>query len=119
LGIKLRKANLKDDFQLDLNHFESLINRNTCGVVGIAGTTSLGLVDPIKEMGDIIEDNEIFFHVDAAFGGFILPFLKYLNFQVPLWDFSVPSVDSITADPHKMGFGIIPTGGIFLRNHSI
>ena len=119
LGIKLRKAKLTDNFELDLAHFESLINNNTCGVVGIAGTTSLGLIDPIGEIGKFIEDKGIFFHVDAAFGGFVLPFLKRLNYKIPSWDFSVDAVDSITADPHKMGLGIIPSGGFFLRNPSI
>ncbi|MCK4778643.1 MAG: tyrosine decarboxylase MfnA, partial [Candidatus Lokiarchaeota archaeon] len=119
LGIKLRKATLNDNFELDLTHFESLINRNTCGVVGIAGTTSLGLIDPIEEIGTLIKDNDIFFHIDAAFGGFILPFLKKLNYTIPAWDFSVNAVDSITADPHKMGLGIIPSGGFFLRDSSI
>ena len=33
LDIKLRKARLKPDFSLDLDHYESLINNNTCGVV--------------------------------------------------------------------------------------
>ncbi len=119
LGFKLRKAKLKKDFKLDLDHFESLINKNTCGVVGIAGTTSLGLIDPIEQIGEIIEGKDIFFHVDAAFGGFILPFLKELNIKIPLWDFSVKEVDSITADPHKMGLGLIPTGGFFLRDSKI
>ncbi|MFX1487944.1 MAG: tyrosine decarboxylase MfnA [Promethearchaeota archaeon] len=119
LGITLRKANLKENYRLDLDHFKSLINKNTCGVVGIAGTTPLGLVDPIEEIGKLVEEREIFFHVDAAFGGFVLPFLKILGFQIRNWDFSVKSVDSITADPHKMGMGIIPTGGIFLRDNSI
>lgn len=119
LGIKLRKATLNDNFELDLTHFESLINRNTCGVVGIAGTTSLGLIDPIEEIGTLVKDKDIFFHIDAAFGGFILPFLKKLNYTIPAWDFSVNAVDSITADPHKMGLGIIPSGGFFLRDPSI
>ena len=116
LGVKIRKAKLKENFELDLNHFESLINDNTCGVVGIAGTTSLGLIDPIKEMGDIIEGKNIFFHVDAAFGGFVLPFLERLNYPIPPWDFRVKQVSSITADPHKMGMGIIPSGGFLIRN---
>ena len=119
LGIKLRKATLNDNFELDLTHFESLIDRNTCGVVGIAGTTSLGLIDPIEEIGTLVKDKDIFFHIDAAFGGFILPFLKKLNYTIPAWDFSVNAVDSITADPHKMGLGIIPSGGFFLRDPSI
>ncbi len=119
LDIKLRKADLNEDFTLDMNQFESLITKSTCGVVGIAGTTSLGLVDPIEEIGKLTDGKDIFFHVDAAFGGFVLPFLKNLNLPSPIWDFSVKSVDSITADPHKMGMGIIPTGGIFVRDKSI
>ncbi len=119
LDIKLRKARLKPDFSLDLNHYESLINNNTCGVVGVAGTTSLGLIDPIGTIGELIEKKDIFFHVDAAFGGFVIPFLKRLNYNIPSWDFSVIHVDSITADPHKMGLGLIPSGGYFLRDSSI
>ncbi len=119
MGIKLRKVKLKKNFELDLDHFKSMINNNTCGVVGIAGTTSLGLVDPIEEIGEIIKDRNIFFHIDAAFGGFVLPFLGEIGYNVPKWDFSVKQVDSITADPHKMGMGVIPSGGIFLRNEKI
>jgi len=119
LNIKLKKVNLLNNFQLDLNHLESLVNDNTCAVVGVAGTTSLGLIDPIEEIGKLIGGRDIFFHVDAAFGGFVLPFLKELGYPIPAWDFSVKSVDSITADPHKMGLGIIPSGGYFIRDASI
>jgi len=119
LGIKIRKAQLKDNYELDLDHYESLINDNTCGVVGIAGTTSLGLIDPIEKIGKLIEDKNIFFHVDAAFGGFVLPFLRELNYQLPPWDFKVKAVSSITADPHKMGSGIIPSGGLLLRDPKV
>ena len=51
--------------------------------------------------------------------GFVLPFLKELNYEIPPWDFTVKSVSSITADPHKMGLGVIPSGGFFLRDASI
>ena len=119
LDIKLIKAQLNENYELDLDHFSSLINRNTCGVAGIAGSTSLGIIDAIEEMGKIIDDRNIFFHVDAAFGGFVLPFLKKLGYTIPSWDFSVDAVDSITADPHKMGLGVIPSGGLFIRNPNI
>jgi len=119
LGLKIQKANLKENFELDLEHYESLINENTCGVVGIAGTTSLGLIDPIEEIGKLIKGKNVFFHVDAAFGGFVLPFLEELGYDVPKWDFSVKSVNSITSDPHKMGLGIIPTGGFLIRDPSV
>lgn len=119
MGMKLQKARLDKNYELDLKHFQTLINENTCGVVGIAGTTSLGLVDPIEKIGKLIEGKDIFFHIDAAFGGFVLPFLKELNYKIPLWDFSVREVNSMTADPHKMGLGIIPSGGFFLRDPSL
>ncbi len=119
LGIKIRKAELKANYELDMEHYESLINENTCGVVGIAGTTSLGLIDPIEEIEKLIEGKNIFFHVDAAFGGFVLPFLEKLKYKVPAWDFRVKSVNSITSDPHKMGFGIIPTGGFLIRDPTV
>jgi tyrosine decarboxylase/aspartate 1-decarboxylase len=119
LDIKLRKAKLLENYELDLNHYKNLINENTCGVIGVAGTTSLGLIDPIEKIGDLIEGKNIYFHVDAAFGGFVLPFLKYLKYDIEPWDFSVKAVSSITADPHKMGLGIIPTGGFLVRNSKI
>ncbi|MFX1237536.1 MAG: tyrosine decarboxylase MfnA [Promethearchaeota archaeon] len=119
MGVTVKKARLKDDFELDVEHFESLVNENTCGIVGIAGSTSLGLIDPISELGNIIEGKNIFFHIDAAFGGFVLPFLEKLGHQIPPWDFRVNNVCSITSDPHKMGLGIIPSGGLFLKDSSV
>ncbi|NVM43455.1 MAG: tyrosine decarboxylase MfnA [Candidatus Lokiarchaeota archaeon] len=119
LNLRLRKVKLLENYEVDLNHLETLINKNTCAIVGVAGTTSLGLIDPIEDIGTIVEGKDIFFHIDAAFGGFVLPFLKRLGYQVPPWDFSINSVDSITADPHKMGLGIIPSGGYFVKDSSI
>jgi len=117
--VLFRSVKLLDNYEVDINHYESLINENTCAIVGVAGTTSLGLIDPIQEIGNFVERKNIFFHVDAAFGGFVLPFLKRLGYKVPLWDFSVKSVSSITADPHKMGLGVIPSGGYFVKDSSI
>jgi len=119
LGIRLRKVDLNENFELNIEKFGKLINKNTCGVIGVAGTTSLGLVDPIKQIGEMVEGKKIFFHVDAAFGGFVLPFLENPQRRIPNWDFSVKNVNSITADPHKMGMGVIPSGGFFLRDKSI
>jgi tyrosine decarboxylase/aspartate 1-decarboxylase len=51
-------------------------------------------------------------HVDAAFGGLVIPFLKR---RYP-FDFSLRGVNSITVDPHKMGMAAIPAGGILFRD---
>jgi tyrosine decarboxylase/aspartate 1-decarboxylase len=64
-------------------------------------------------------DNNLYFHVDAAFGGFVLPFLKTLGEEVPVFDFEAPGVCSMTVDPHKMGMAPIPAGGILFRNKKI
>lgn len=90
-------------------------------VVGNAGTTMLGSVDDIPAMGKIIAkakashpEMKFHFHVDAAFGGFIVPFLSYL----PRIGFSNSDVDSITIDVHKMGLAPYGSGIILARRDS-
>ncbi|MHA1282444.1 MAG: tyrosine decarboxylase MfnA [Promethearchaeota archaeon] len=119
IGIKIVKAKLTPEFVIDIEDVRKKINKNTCGIVGIAGSTGLGLVDPISELSEIAEEKELFLHIDAAFGGFILPFMKELGYSIPDWDFILDGVNSITADPHKMGMGIIPTGTFLIRNDNI
>jgi len=118
MGLEIKPARLKSNLELDLDHFKSLISENTIAIVGVAGTTINGLIDPIEEMGEIAEEKHLYFHVDAAFGGFVLPFLQDLGYDIPLWDFSVEQVHSLTADPHKMGLSIIPSGGFVIRGKS-
>lgn len=111
LSIEIRKADLDDDLKADLASVESLIDEKTVSLVGIAGTTEFGQVDPIDEMGRIALDSGVHLHVDAAFGGFVLPFLEG-DWR---WDFRVEGVTSITIDPHKMGMATIPGGGLLFR----
>ena len=111
LCLEVRKAELDESLKVDLSSVESLLDRNTVALVGIAGTTEFGQVDPIPELAAIAEQRGIHLHVDAAFGGFVLPFLD----RKIAWDFSVPGVSSITIDPHKMGMSTIPAGGLLFR----
>jgi tyrosine decarboxylase/aspartate 1-decarboxylase len=119
LGIKVQKVRLTENYVPDINEFASKINNNTIALIGIAGTTSLGLVEPITEIAKLSEPEQIFMHVDAAFGGFVLPFMEELGYNYPKYDFRIPTVDSLTADPHKMGLGIIPSGGFLIREQFI
>jgi tyrosine decarboxylase/aspartate 1-decarboxylase len=82
--------------------------------VGTAGTAELGVVDPIEELSEIALENNVWLHVDAAFGGLVIPFLKGANFK---FDFSLEAVKSMTVDPHKMGMAAIPTGSVIFRDH--
>ena len=115
LCLKLNKADLNDDYQVKLSSVEDLISDKTVAIVGVAGTTEMGKVDPVEELSDICLENNIYLHVDAAFGGYTIPFLKEAGYDLPKFDFSLQGVSSITIDPHKMGLAPIPTGGILFR----
>lgn len=119
LGLKIVKAKLNDRFQVDVGAVKRAVNPKTIAIVGIAGTTGLGAVDSLGELSELALERSLYFHVDAAFGGFVLPFLKDLGYKVPAFDFAVPGVCSITIDPHKMGLVPIPAGGILFRNENL
>lgn len=119
LGLKLVKIGLNQKFQMDLEEARKAISSKTLAIVGVAGTTSLGVVDPIPELSEMAEENNVYLHVDAAFGGFVLPFLKELGYDVPDFDFKLSGVSSITIDPHKMGLAPIPAGGILFRDNGL
>jgi tyrosine decarboxylase/aspartate 1-decarboxylase len=116
LNLKLVKIKLNSKYQIDVKAAEKAITSKTVAIVGLAGSTDLGVVDPIRELSEIASTHNIYLHVDAAFGGFVLPFLKELGYQPLDFDFSLPSVCSITIDPHKMGLAPIPAGGILFRD---
>ena len=115
LGVKLIWAGLRKDYSVDVKDVEAKITDNTIGIVGIAGTTGLGVVDDIPALSDLALDYGIPLHVDAAFGGFVIPFAKELGYDLPDFDFRLRGVKSITIDPHKMGMVPIPAGGIIFR----
>jgi tyrosine decarboxylase/aspartate 1-decarboxylase len=119
LSLKIVKVGLNSRFQVDVEAVEKAVNSNTISIVGVAGTTGLGVVDPISELSEIAIKKDLYLHVDAAFGGFVLPFLKELGFSVPDFNFSLPGVCSITVDPHKMGLAPIPAGGILFRDENL
>jgi len=111
-GVELRAVPLDREYRADADLFMEAVDSRTCCMVGIAGTTEYGMVDPIRELAAFAHQEGIFFHVDAAFGGMVLPFLK----GAPEFDFSLPGVRSVAVDPHKMGMSTIPAGCLLLRN---
>jgi glutamate/tyrosine decarboxylase-like PLP-dependent enzyme len=58
-------------------------------------------------------------HVDACMGGFVLPFVERLGRPVPLWDFRVEGVTSISADVHKLGYAPKGVSVILYRNKTL
>ncbi|MCW3999438.1 MAG: tyrosine decarboxylase MfnA [Candidatus Bathyarchaeota archaeon] len=106
-------APLDDAFRADASAVEELINKNTVAIVGTAGSAEMGAVDPIDALSEVALAHGVHLHVDAAFGGLVIPFLKAKR---ALFDFQLKGVASVTVDPHKMGLAAIPAGGILFRN---
>jgi tyrosine decarboxylase / aspartate 1-decarboxylase len=113
LRLKPVYVTLNNSFRVDTTEVEKNINKNTVAIVGNAGTAELGAVDNIEKLSEIALSHNVYLHVDAAFGGLIIPFLPNPK---PTFDFSLEGVKSITVDPHKMGMAAIPAGGILFKN---
>lgn len=112
LSLEMRTVPLDRHYRMDPVAAGEMIDRNTCCLVGIAGTTEYGVVDPLADLSNFARDLGIFLHVDAAFGGMVLPFLD----DPPAFDFSLPGVSSLAVDPHKMGMSTIPAGVLLVRD---
>lgn len=117
LDLKLVKIPLNKDFIVDTSLVKESVNNKTMAIVGIAGSTGLGVTDDISELSKIALEHNIYLHVDAAFGGFVLPFIS--DEYRKEFDFSLPGVSSITIDPHKMGRAVIQSGCIIYRDKGI
>jgi len=116
LNLKPVYAPLDESFRVVPAEVEKLINRNTVAIVGTAGTSELGAVDPIEGLSKIALRHNVHLHVDAAFGGLVIPFLTSAKYP---FDFELEGVKSITVDPHKMGMAAIPAGGILFRSKKL
>ncbi|MGQ9720782.1 MAG: tyrosine decarboxylase MfnA [Candidatus Jordarchaeum sp.] len=116
LNLRLIRIGLDQEYRVKTSEVKKAITEKTIAIVGIAGTTSLGTIDPIEELSDIALENNLYLHVDAAFGGMVIPFLERLGYKLPKFDFRNQGVNSITIDPHKMGLAPIPAGGILLKD---
>jgi glutamate/tyrosine decarboxylase-like PLP-dependent enzyme len=103
-GLEARSTDLRDDFTADPMAMASAIDERTVLVVGSAYSYPHGVVDPIGELSELARARDIPFHSDACIGGFVLPFLEELDYEVPLFDFRLPGVTQISTDVHKYGY---------------
>ncbi|SFL01301.1 tyrosine decarboxylase / aspartate 1-decarboxylase [Halogranum rubrum] len=112
LDVELRTVPVDEEFRADLGAVEAAVDDDTILVVGVAGTTEYGRVDPIPELAAIAHDHGAQLHVDAAWGGFYLPFTTHQ------WNFTHADVDTMTIDPHKVGQAVVPAGGLLARDRT-
>ena len=80
---------------------------------------SFGVLDPVEAFADLARRTGLYLHVDAAFGGFILPFMRDLGHAIPPFDLSLDGVSSILTDGHKLGLLPIATGFFLVKDAAI
>ena len=80
-------------------------------IVATAGTTDAGAIDPLAEIAALAAEQEIWVHVDAAWGGALLLSEKYRHYLNGL-----ELVDSVTLDFHKQFFQTISCGAFLLKD---
>src|SRR5687767_6130331 len=85
--------------------------RLPCCIVGVAGTTSTGVIDQLEELAAIARENSCWYHVDAAYGG-ALAFSPKHKEKLR----GIELADSITFDPHKWMFVPFSCGATLVRD---
>lgn len=79
-------------------------------IVASAGTTDTGAIDPLDAIADVAQQHQLWFHVDAAYGGFFILTSKKDQFK------GIERADSLIVDPHKGLFLPYGTGAVLIKN---
>lgn len=120
LGIpeqRLRRLPVDEQFRLDMDSLERAVTQDReqglrpfC-VIANAGTTNTGAVDPLRKMASFCRQNDLWFHIDGAYGAASVICARGKE-ALP----GLEEADSITLDPHKWLFQPFETGCLLLRN---
>ena len=113
----LREIDVDDKFRMNVAQLEGQIEADQNAgllpflVIGSAGTTDTGAIDPLSNMAEICEQNNLWFHIDAAYGGF---FMLVEDQQQKFA--GIERADSITIDPHKGLFLAYGLGAVIVKD---
>lgn len=113
----LRYIPLDENLKLSAKHLEkAIIEDKKNGLIPFYinasfGTTNTGTIDPLEAIAAIAKTHKLWFHVDAAYGGFF-KLVDDLDSKFK----GIKEADSITLDPHKTLFLPYGTGAILIKN---
>lgn len=102
------KVTEKTGYVLTPKQIGKRITSNTIGIICSAGNYPHGLIEPIDEIANLVSASNIPIHVDCCLGGYSMLFSADIGEKVPVFDFRLPQVFSISIDPHK--YGMAPKG---------
>jgi sphinganine-1-phosphate aldolase len=101
--VKTIRVPVDSEYRADTEAMAASITPDTILLVGSAPTYPQGVIDPIAALGELAQEFDVLFHVDACMG-FTMPFLEKLGLVGADWNFTVPGVTSISCDLHKFGY---------------
>jgi glutamate/tyrosine decarboxylase-like PLP-dependent enzyme len=104
---------------VDTDWVDAHIDENTVAIIGSACNYGYGTIDPIAGLSAIALRHGVGLHVDSCLGGFILPFGQELGYDIPIFDYRIPGVTSISADTHKYGYAFKGTSVLTFRDKAI
>ena len=113
----LRKIPTDERFHIRLDDLRDAIKKDrnagriACCIVGVAGTTSTGVIDPLEELAEIARETGCWYHVDAAYGA-PLAFSEQHRDKLS----GITKANSITFDPHKWMFVPFACGATLVRD---
>ncbi|KAJ8733137.1 hypothetical protein PYW08_001435 [Mythimna loreyi] len=114
LSVKTIPVN-QDTMTVDVEKVKKAIGRRTCLIVGSAPNYPYGTMDDIIALSDVAVEYDVPLHVDACLGGFVAAFMPDAGHHVPVFDFRLPGVASMSADTHKYGFAPKGTSVVLYR----
>ncbi|MET7338739.1 pyridoxal-dependent decarboxylase [Nonomuraea sp. NPDC005650] len=115
--INLRKIDTDDRFRIRVDALREAIEEDLtagyqpCCLVGVAGATSTGAIDPLDELARTAEDYGLWYHVDAAYGGAMMFSPAHRGALR-----GIERADSVTLDPHKWMFVPFSCGAMLARD---
>ncbi|HYI62175.1 MAG TPA: pyridoxal-dependent decarboxylase [Acidimicrobiales bacterium] len=119
-GIEVRNAAVDPDTtKVDVAAMAELVDDQTIAIMGSACNYGYGTIDPIAELSDLALARGVGLHVDGCLGGFILPWGQELGWDIPVFDFRLPGVTSISADTHKYGYGFKGSSVLSFRDKAL
>lgn len=117
LNIKIRAIPVDPhNFTVSIQTMKKAITRNTIMLVGSAPNFPYGTMDDIEAISELGVKYNIPVHVDACLGGFLTCFMPDAGYHLPLSDFRLPGVTSLSADTHKYGYAPKGSSIILYRN---
>ncbi|CAH0605725.1 unnamed protein product [Chrysodeixis includens] len=116
LGLSVKTVPVNPDtMTVDVEKVKRAIGRRTCLIVGSAPNYPYGTMDDIIALSDVAVEYDVPLHVDACLGGFVAAFMPDAGHPVPVFDFRLPGVASMSADTHKYGFAPKGTSVVLYR----